>query len=188
MPDPRILNGSDADAIVILAGGSVPRSFEFDNKENLNWITLERVRYGAWLAKKFHKSILVTGGDPDENGTSEARLMARTLALEFGVSPRWVEEKSRTTLENARNSVPMLKHDGIKRIYLVSHAWHLARAIPEFERLGMIVVPAGTGYSVGKFGLYSLFPSASGLHNSYFACHEALGLIWYWMRGKFGWG
>ncbi len=185
MPTPRVLNGSEADAIVILAGGSVPQSFEYGGNANLKWITLERIRYGAWLAKMLHKPILVTGGDPDENGTSEARLMARTLALEFGVSPRWVEEKSRTTQENAQDSVPLLKHDGINRIYLVSHAWHLARAVPEFERLGMIVVPSGTGYSVVKFGLYSLIPSASGLHNSYYACHEVLGLVWYWLRGRF---
>jgi uncharacterized SAM-binding protein YcdF (DUF218 family) len=188
MPTPRVLNGSEADAIVILAGGSVPQAYEYGGSANLKWITLERVRYGAWLAKKFHKPILVTGGDPDKNGTSEARLMATTLELEFGVTPRWLEEASRTTLENAQDSVPLLKHDGIHRIYLVSHAWHLARATPEFERLGMFVVPAGIGYSVSKFGLYSLFPSASGLHNSYFACHEALGLIWYWLRSKFIWG
>jgi uncharacterized SAM-binding protein YcdF (DUF218 family) len=184
MPNPRIINGSEADAIVILGGGSVPKAFEYGGNANLKWTTLERVRYGAWLAKRFHKPILVTGGDPDENGISEAKLMATTLAREFGVAPRWVEEESKTTLENAQNSDVILKHVGINRIYLVSHAWHLARATPEFERLGLTVVPAGIGYSTGKFGFFSLVPSASALYNSYLACHEALGIIWYWFNNK----
>jgi uncharacterized SAM-binding protein YcdF (DUF218 family) len=179
MPNPSVLNGSEADAIVIIGGGSVSHALEYGGSANLKWTTLERIRYGAWLAKRIHKPILVTGGDPEENGISEANLMATSLTQEFGVTPRWVEEKSKTTLENAQNSAVILKHDGINRIYLVSHAWHLVRATPEFERLGLTVVPAGIGYGFGKFGFYSLVPSASGLLNSYLACHEALGAVWY---------
>jgi uncharacterized SAM-binding protein YcdF (DUF218 family) len=178
MPAPRVLTGKEADAIVILAGGSVPDAAEYGS-DSLKWMTLERVRYGAWLARRLHKPILVTGGSTRGYGATEASLMAVTLEHEFGVKVRWTEENSRTTLENAQYSVPILKRAGIKRIYLVSHAWHLARAIPEFERLGMVVVPAGTGYHSGKFELGSLLPSASGMESSYFACHEALGLQWY---------
>ena len=105
--------------------------------------------------------------------------MAVALHREFGIKASWVEEKSRTTMENAQYSVPILKQAGIKRIYLVSHAWHLARAIPEFERLGMVVVPAGTGYHGGKFELKGLLPTAEGMEGSYFACHEMLGIVWY---------
>jgi uncharacterized SAM-binding protein YcdF (DUF218 family) len=183
-PTPLQLNGAEADAIVILAGGSVHQAAEYDDHDSLNWLSLERVRYGALLAHKLHKPVLVTGGDPFNYGTSEAKIMASTLEQEYGVRVQWMEEHSRTTHENAEFSAPILKKNGIKRIYLVSHAWHLARAIPEFERLGLIVIPAGTGYGSREFRFLSLLPSASGLQNSYFACHEALGLAWYWVQNK----
>ena len=184
MPVPQKLDGSEADAIVILAGGSVHHAAEYDGHDSLNWLSLERVRYGALLAHKLHKPVLVTGGDPLNYGTSEARIMASTLEQEFGVRVQWMEEHSRTTHENAEFSASILKKNRIKRIYLVSHAWHLARAIPEFEQQGLIVIPAGTGYGSREFGLLGLLPSASGLQNSYFACHEALGWAWYWVQNK----
>jgi uncharacterized SAM-binding protein YcdF (DUF218 family) len=178
MPAPRTLSANDADAIVILGGGRVSDAAEY-GADSLKWLTLERVRYGAWLARRLHKPILVTGGRPQDYGATEGSLMASVLANEFGVAPRWVEEKSRTTMENAQFSVPILRNAGIHRIYLVTHAWHLARAVPEFERLGMVVVPAGTGYHSGRVELDSLLPTAEAMESSYFACHEALGLIWY---------
>ena len=178
MPAPHTLSGNEADAIVILAGGKVTNATEY-GADSLNWITLERVRYGAWLARRLNKPILVTGGRLQDHGATEASLMASVLENEFGIKPRWVEGRSRTTMENAQLSVPILKKAGIRRIYLVSHAWHLARAAPEFERLGMVVVPAGTGYHRGKFELQSLLPTAEGMEDSYFACHEMLGIVWY---------
>lgn len=181
MPVPRTLTGKEADAIVILGGGRVIDAKEYGS-DIPKWITLERLRYGAFLARRLNKPVLVSGGRTEDYGATEAGLMAKTLNDEFGIKVRWIEEKSRTTEENARYSVPILKKAGIRRIYLVSHAWHLARAMPAFERLGMVVVPAGTGYHEEKFDLASLTPSAAAMEKSYFACHETLGLIWYWLR------
>lgn len=180
MPAYRPLDGSEADAIVILAGGSVRGSTEFGQTEGApKWMTLERIRYGAWLARKLHKPVLVTGGDPEHTGEPEAIIMARVLEEDDGITPRWVETRSRTTAENATDSAALLKKDGITRIYLVSHAWHLPRAIPEFEKQGLTVIAAGTGYHSHRWGLYSFVPSAAALHDSYFALHEWLGRAWY---------
>lgn len=178
MPPPPTLTGQEADAIVILAGGRAEDAPEYGG-DSLKYTSLERLRYGAWLARKYDKPILLSGGDPQGRDLSEARIMQRALAEEFGLEARWVEEVSHTTLENARYSVPMLEANGIERIYLVTHAWHLGRAAPEFERLGMVVVPAGTGYHRGEIDIFSFLPSGSGLLNSYFASHEWLGILWY---------
>ncbi len=186
MPAYHPLEGSQADAIVILAGGSVRGPTEFGPAEGApKWMTLERVRYGAWLARKLHKPVLVTGGDPEHTGHPEAVIMAHVLQQDYGITPRWVETRSRTTAENASDSAILLKREGITRIYLVSHAWHLSRAMPEFEKQGLTVIAAGTGYHHSSSGLYSFLPSAAALHDSYFALHEWLGRVWYRWRPAF---
>ena len=45
--------------------------------------------------------ILATGGSVMGNTVPEAVLMKEALELEYGVKVRWVEDRSRNTLENA---------------------------------------------------------------------------------------
>jgi uncharacterized SAM-binding protein YcdF (DUF218 family) len=180
-PPVRLPNPADADAIVILGGGTYYDTVEYGG-DTVGRLTLERVRYGAWLARKLDKPLLVTGGNPD-GGRPEGQLMRETLEREFGVKVRWVEDRSETTRENARYSAEILKKAGIDRIYLVSHAWHLPRALPEFERAGLRVVPAGTGYSLTRGPRpLDFVPNAKGLYDSYLAMHEGIGLFWYRIR------
>jgi uncharacterized SAM-binding protein YcdF (DUF218 family) len=175
------LDGSEADAIVILGGGTYNDTLEYGG-DTVGRLTLERVRYGARLASKLGKPLLVTGGAPD-SVRPEGLLMRETLEREFGVKVRWVEDRSETTRENARCSATLLNQAGIKRIYLVSHAWHLARAVPEFERQGLRVIPAGFGYALTRGPRpLDFVPSAKGLYDSYLAMHEGIGLIWYRIR------
>ncbi len=182
---PRVaITGGEADAIVILSGGAYRHGLEYGGP-TVGRLTLERVRYGAWLARTTAKPVLVSGGDPS-GGRPEAHLMRAVLETEFGIPVRWVEDRSRNTRENARLSAELLRQAGIRRIYLVSHAWHLRRAMPEFERAGLQVVPAGTGYfPPGPVDVFDLLPSARGLYDSSLAVHEGIGLIWYRMRNLF---
>lgn len=176
------VKGDEAEAIVVLGGGLCSGSVEFGEPYSLNNRTLERVRYGAWLHRKTGKPLLVTGGGPDGRAT-EGPLMRAALEREFGVPVDWVEDRSANTRENARFSAPLLKASGVRRIYLVSHAWHLPRAIPEFEREGLVVVPAGTGFQpAGDPELFDFLPNASALMSSYYACHEWIGWAWYRIR------
>jgi uncharacterized SAM-binding protein YcdF (DUF218 family) len=179
MPPYAPLSGRDADAIVILGGGRNRNSVEYGG-DTIKNLTLERLRYGALLARRLHKPVLVTGGAPEGDLVPEAYLMRRVLQDEFHVPVRWLEDRSRNTRENARFSAQILRRAGIKRIYLVSHAWHLARAMPEFERTGLMVIPAGTGYKqYGDVELFDFIPDAKALYNSYLASHEWIGLLWY---------
>ena len=181
-PSPIGLTGKEADAIVILGGGRNRDSLEYGG-DTLSRYSLERVRYGAWLAKRLHKPILVTGGAPDGGILSEGDIMRTALQSEFGVETRWVERYSRNTRENARNSAEIVREAGIQRIYLITHSWHLSRAMPEFVAAGLQVTPAGTGYSMNK-GISPLdfLPSAHALDDSYLALHEWIGLLWYRIR------
>ena len=98
---------------------------------------------------------------------------------------RWVEDAALTTWDNARFSAPILKKAGIKRIFLVSHAWHLRRAVPQFEQQGLHVIPAGIDFSDTVIDSpLILLPSAPGLRDSTYALHEWLGILWYHIRNQ----
>lgn len=180
---PLSTSDHDADIIVILGGGIRSSAPEYDGSATINARTLERLRYGASLYRKTGKPILVTGGAP-EGYAAEGPIMRSILENEFGVPVRWVESRSLNTRENARFSARILRQAGIRRIYLVSHSWHLSRAVPEFEREGLEVVPAGTGYvSIDRLEPFDFVPSYWAITNSGLAIHEWIGLAWYRIRG-----
>lgn len=168
-------------AIVILGGGTYYGAPEYGG-DTVSRHTLERIRYGARLARQTNLPLLVTGGAP-LGGRPEAELMRETLEKEFGVKVRWVEGASRDTAENASLSSPLLKTDGIKHIAVVSHSLHLPRSIPLFEREGFTVVPAPTGFSTEPPSLLaSLLPGGLGLSTQ--ALHEYLGMLFNALKEK----
>jgi uncharacterized SAM-binding protein YcdF (DUF218 family) len=165
---------NQAQAIVVLGGGSYHAAPEYGN-DTVNSATLERLRYGARLARESQLPLLVTGGAPF-GGRPEGESMREGLERDFGIRPRWVEVASRDTAENASLSAPMLKAAGVTHIALLSHGWHLPRAIPLFEREGFAVIPAPTQFSTGSPSwIGDLLPS--GLVTSRQALHEYLGQL-----------
>ena len=93
---------SSAQAIVVLGGGTRRNAPEYGG-DTLGELTLERVRYGAAVARMTGLPILVSGGSV-LGGETEAKLMREALEREFGIPVRWVEQRSRTTHENALRS------------------------------------------------------------------------------------
>jgi uncharacterized SAM-binding protein YcdF (DUF218 family) len=178
--DPAHLQGTDA--IVVLGGGRLLDAAEYGG-DTLKGVSLERLRYGVRLHRASGLPLLVTGGRPDGGTLSEGRLMQRVLQEEYGVSPRWVEDRAETTWDNARLSASLLKRDGVRRVALVSHAWHLRRAVPLFEAQGLEVVPAGIQFSRTRIkDAFDLLPTPAGLRDSTYALHEWLGILWYKLR------
>ncbi len=173
----------DAEAIVVLGGGRHGGAPEYGGGEIPNGYTLARLRYGAWLQRASGLPVLVSGGAPDGGAHTEGDLMAQVLRDEFGVPVRWVENASNNTAQNAQYSARILREAGIKKIALVTHAMHMPRARRVFEEQGLTVLVAPTAYvsyapaSVGRW-----LPSAAGLHTSWYAMHEWLGLLWYRLR------
>jgi uncharacterized SAM-binding protein YcdF (DUF218 family) len=159
----------DAQAIVILGGGGVRMAPEYGG-----WAAeaeaLERVSYGAFLARRTGLPILVSGT------SEEAQGMSATLARDLGVRVRWAENQSGDTYENARFSARILEADGIRRILLVTSSPHEWRAAHEFMDAGLEVVPAPVGSDTPrKYDAGTFVPSAYGLRRSYSALYELIG-------------
>ena len=133
-------------------------------------VLLERLSYGAYIAGKTGLPILVTGFH------LEAGAMRDTLLRNFGVDARWVDDQAYDTFENARNSVRLLKADGVHRIVLVTSAAHLWRSVHEFTDAGIEVFPAPSGVLAPRnFGITRFMPNPEALMRSHAALYEMLG-------------
>lgn len=170
-------------AIVILGGGVRPDAPEFGTDVPNN-LTLERVRYGAFLAKATKLPVLVTGG-PHVDTRPEADVMAEMLEVEYGVPVRWREDRARNTRENALFSAEVLKASGVTRVAVVSHAVDTRRALREFRAAGMDPVAAPTQIPGTDLLLpWDLIPSMRALWGSYLALYELLGNLAAWAAGR----
>lgn len=173
-----------ADAIVVLGGGTYFHAPEYGG-DTVGKETLERLRYAAKLYRETWKPILVTGGTPLDNKLAEAEQMKHVLEHEFNVPVQWTEGASDNTLENARLSRQVLQKAGIARIYLVTHAWHMPRAVRAFQAEGFQVVPAPTAYTTRyQTDLLAFVPNAYALRDSRVFMHELLGMLWYQLKSK----
>ena len=183
-------NFENPQAIVILGGGCRKGALETPpdyQQQDLSSSSMERLRYGVRLARKTKLPILVTGGSPDKASKqelSEAFMMKLVLEQELGLSPQWLEDQSNTTQENAIRSAEILKKEGIKSVYLVTHFWHMPRAKAVFEKEGLNITEAPMGfYQKTAFTPLDFYPSSEGFQRTRWIWHEILGNLWY--RVKF---
>jgi uncharacterized SAM-binding protein YcdF (DUF218 family) len=171
-----------ADAIIVLGGGTYFHAPEYGG-DTVGSLTLERLRFAARLQRETGKPILVTGGKPLGNDLSEGQQMKQTLTQDFNVPVRWVEGESDNTLQNAQLSYAVLKQAGIRRIYLVTHAWHMPRAVQTFQAAGFQVIPAPTAYTTRfQTDLLTFIPNVYALRDSRIFLHELIGMFWYQLK------
>ena len=149
--------------------------------EDIGPNTTERVRAGVRLHRKTGLPILVTGGLLAPGASPIASIMARVMADEWAAPPRWVEDRSRDTWENATMSAAILQAEGITSIYLVTTSWHMPRSIIAFERAGLMVTVAPVR-APDYVGAFDIIPQARGWQASYYAMHELIGYVWYRLR------
>ena len=175
----------EADAIVLL-GGAVRGDTHLGTLPDLNQ-QADRLLYAAALYKAGKAPLVVLTGGAEPNSRPEAQLMKEVLVV-MGVPTRamLLENNSRNTNDNALYSAVVLNNRQIKRILLVTSAFHMRRAVPLFERQGFEVIPAATDYQrlVGSRVLPGWLPSVGDLDRTTLAIREHAG---YWAYRWRGW-
>lgn len=174
-PQAIVVLGGDASFAAV--GGVLPGT-------DIGPLTLERLRGGATMQHRTGLPVLTSGGALEDGATPIAIQMANSLRDEFATPVRWVEPASIDTWENAKFSADLLKHDGITSAYIVTHAWHMRRALMAFRHFGIAATPAPLHFGRPpelEFG--SLVPHISSLLTSYYALHEWIGCAYYALRG-----
>ena len=182
----RIAGGaSNKVAIVVLGGGREAIAPEY-GMANLNYLSLQRLHYGVWLSRQTGAPMLFSGGigHADSVGVTEAEIAARIADKDYGRPLTWTESESRDTRENAVRSVAMLKSAGITDLVLVTHGFHMPRAIRAFEleaqRTGtpMRVWPAPMGLAPPSArAVIHWLPTVTGFQKTRLALHELAGLL-----------
>jgi uncharacterized SAM-binding protein YcdF (DUF218 family) len=169
-PPLDLSRAASAQAIVILGGGGQRAVAPEYGGPAAEPLLLERLSYGAYLAKKTGLPVLVTGF------SLEARAMHDSLLRNFGVEARWVDDRAHDTFQNARNSKLLLQADGVQRIILVTRATHMPRSVAEFTSSGLEVFPAPVGILASRdFGVLRFVPNAEALLRSHAAIYEMIG-------------
>ena len=170
-----------AQAIVVLGSGRYQDAPEYGS-DTASSLGLERLRYAAYLHRKTGLPVLATGGSP-EGGIAESAFMKDILEKELSTPVRWTESASNNTRENATLSQRILAVDGVKKILLVTHNWHMPRARLAFEQAGLQVIPAATRFSPpADWKPLDFIPDAGALRSSAYAMHEFIGIVWYRLR------
>ena len=180
------------DAVVVLGGGA--NAYVPDSKLALN--AYKRFGQGMALAKKMNTPLVFTGGGwADRDGIGEAgaaiesanviadsygfaRPLTSTLNGGFGLM---VEDKSENTLQNAQNTIVIMRQNGISapKIVLVTSAFHMKRAKIIFEKNGFSVTPYAVDFLTKelKSSYLDFMPSFGSLENSYIALKEYVGIV-----------
>jgi uncharacterized SAM-binding protein YcdF (DUF218 family) len=172
-------------AIVVLGGGREAMAPEY-GLANLKYLSLQRLHYGIWLSHQTGAPMLFSGGvgHAQSVGTSEAEIAARIAEKDYGRPLTWTETESRDTRENAVRSVALLKTGSVTDIVLVTHGFHMPRAMRAFQleaqRAGtpMRVWPAPMGLAQPSDRSVMLWlPTNDGFQRVRFVLHELAGLL-----------
>ena len=167
--------------IIVIGSGIFQNSLEY-RESRLSAASLERLRYGIWLSRRTGIPLGFSGGVgwAGEPGDSEAGTAQRIATHEFGYPLKWVEDKSRDTLENATKSVPMMRSDGTKHILLVTSGVQMQRALGDFDRANAMpkLLIEAAPMNLAAFSdqkLYGWLPSADGYATVTTVLREWLG-------------
>src|SRR5438105_1759526 len=109
-------------AIVVLSAGRryAPEFGSGLATESVDALSLERMRYAAYVARQTGLPVLVSGGTLTPGRIPLDLLMADMLGRDYGIKAKWFESRSTNTAENAIFSAQMLKRQGIGRVILVT--------------------------------------------------------------------
>jgi uncharacterized SAM-binding protein YcdF (DUF218 family) len=141
-----------------------------------------------WREGKVAK-ILVSGGNiPWQPSAAPESVLIGAMLRELGVPPEAIllDEASRNTFENARQSRAIWEAEGFRSGYLVTSAAHMPRALAVFGQAGLPVEPSPTDFRVRLplyDGMLDFLPDPAALGRTTAAIREMIGLAVYRMRG-----
>jgi len=165
---------------IIVLGGDADRTSDLLVKAEAGSLSMERLAGAAVLTRRTGLPVLITGGPLGEGEPPVADLMADMFGDAFGLPVAWRETVAENTCENAQFSAAILRKAGIKSAFVVTHAWHMPRAMLSFRRAGYPVIAAplyGDQHKVR--GISDFLPHAHAWMRSFYAIHEWVGLAAY---------
>jgi uncharacterized SAM-binding protein YcdF (DUF218 family) len=170
-----------ADAVVIVSGNIINGV----NRTGVQWgPSASRFHDGVRLVLQRRATLLVVAGaESQQRGqASQGEILCdAAVARGLGRERVLITDRVSTTAEEARAVGALCRERGIRSIILVTSAWHMARAMRLFSRMGLAVVAFPTDQRVhahARLTIARFLPRARTLANSDAAIHEYWGLLW----------
>lgn len=167
-------------AIIVLGAGLDLDAPEYGQPTLTKQATV-RLQYGLWLARRTGLPVGFSGGVgwAQRSAVSEAEVAARLAHDDWHQSLRWQETRSRDTRENARWTVRLLEGSGIRQIVLVTHGYHMNRALRAFREAAgpqVKITPASMGLiHPQERPVLNWLPTTVGYTAVYDLLHEVVG-------------
>jgi uncharacterized SAM-binding protein YcdF (DUF218 family) len=173
--------------IVVLGGGT---SYDADHKLVPKRNALERIASSAAIYSACKRTgaiceIIISGGNPQQHEASEAdTYLPYLLQRQVPRTDIILENRSRTTYENARNVASILQAAHYDSLILVTSAYQMPRALLDFHRFGLTPEPVISNTLHARIGL---LPRYDNLANAEIALHELIGIAQFHVYRLLGW-
>ena len=173
----------NCEAIVVLGGGKISHSPEEGGKTAVKPQVAKRLYTAFKVWKEIKKPLVVSGGKVfKEDAEPESSAMKRFLT-NLGVPDKEVieESKSKNTFQNGVFTYEILNRRGVKRICLVTSAYHMPRSYKIFRSVGFSVTPVPADYRIDRasYSWSSYFPKMEYLYDSFSGIHEYVGIVYF---------
>jgi uncharacterized SAM-binding protein YcdF (DUF218 family) len=181
-------NWKKTNTIILLGAGTSKDAGS--NKVKPSILAFSRIVQTAVLYRECKKTnancnILISGGDPLNNGKSEAKTYQESL-LSLGMDPKDIqlETQSKNTYQNAEFSSYILKKHYSEQLLLVNSGLALKRALLYFSFFNIYPNPIASDFITIPIAKY---PLGYNFAINDFAIHEYIGIFRFYIYNFFGW-
>ena len=180
----------DIDGILILGGG-VNEILTYQHQQMSLNENVERLTESIDLMRRFPNAKIVFSGGiatlskPKLTGIDVAKMFYTRMGVD--INRIIFEDKSRNTYENFVFSKKFIDNKNNEKWLLVTSAFHMKRAMNVAEKLGLNFISYPVDFSLSKdfnFKYWYYANYSANINYFYFATHEYIGLIAYYLTGK----
>tara|TARA_B100000686_G_scaffold180648_1_gene187595 strand:+ start:1029 stop:1832 length:804 start_codon:yes stop_codon:yes gene_type:complete len=176
------------DGVIVLGGSEIPMLTKIRGQASLSG-AVERLTIFLSLARRFPEAKLVYAGgqgainEQEYKAAHTAKLFFEQMDLD--TDRVLFDSQSRNTMENAQNALQLAKPEEREKWVLVTSAWHMARSVGIFRKLGWQVIPYPVDYkTTGKTDFSLGIPSLTSVAGFSNTIYEWTGLFYYWLLGR----
>lgn len=171
------------DAVVLLGGMSDTNGTRRSGRPSFN-DGVDRLLATYDVLARDEARFAIASGGPDASGLSDAEV-ARDQLVRLGIASErvLVEDKAMNTRENATYVAAIMKERDLKRVVIVTSAYHMVRSVECFRAVGLEVDTLPVDFLSGEGPRGGIMPRAHAFDMSSRAIREAFGRVIYRVMG-----
>lgn len=178
---PSVSEIKSCDAYIVLGGGINENAPDIDGVGQLSNDSMPRV-ISAYRLYMINKKPIVLSGGKVYGDKAEAQV-AKKMLVSLGVKEKDIitESASKDTYENAKLVSEIAEKIKIKKIALITSAFHMKRSVMLFKKFFKDIVPYPTDYKTARarYNVMSYMPGASNIACIAYSIKEYMGIAFY---------